>query len=272
MSRPLLTLLSLFSLLVLGTVAILLGIAYTRRQGPVHATKPAVPGRSTLGVHTLVGQEDGRADAVAQTRPLMTEERGSAFIAVSAGYVSNGAAPVDNKGNQWQPFGERVVYAGYDGRFDVAAYLVLNGQGGADHRVWIEKHGEPKGELTMPVVEVRNAGRLVDAQQNYAPLGNRLTSGTVTTDGPALLVAFWWGDGRGLRHSAVPDNGFEIVERFTRLPPNSAVQCAVAIREVDRAGEYKVTWSTTPAQGAPLWLFAFDPQQEAGDSPRKPLP
>ena len=46
------------------------------------------------------------------------------------------------------------------------------------------------------------------------------------------------------------------------LPPNSAVQCVVAVREVMTAGTYNVTWTETPDQGAPLWLFAF--QQAAG--------
>lgn len=248
----------LVPLLLVFALVILLVIACGRERGPVRAATPPEPGRATLGVHTLVGQEDGHAEAVARTLPLVTEASGSSFLAFSAGYATNTAGPVDNKGNQWLPHGEPVVYEGYGGRFDVKAYLVMEGQGGPNHLVWIEKPGEPAGELTMPVVEIRHAGRLVDGARNYAPPGSQLACDAVTTDGPALLVAFWWGDSGALRHTAEPDNGFEVIERFTDLPPASAVQCVVAVREVDAAGSYGVTWATAPAQGAALWLFAFD--------------
>jgi hypothetical protein len=70
-------------------------------------------------------------------------------------------------------------------------------------------------------------------------------------------VAVWWGDAFVYRMTAVPDNGFRVIERFLELPPQSGVQCAVAVRQVDRAGTWQVTWRGTPAQGAILWLFAF---------------
>ena len=109
------------------------------------------------------------------------------------------------------------------------------------------------GELSMPVVEIRD-GQLADVGQVYAPQGPRLTSGTVRTKGPALLVAFWWGDGRESRHSAVPGDGFRVVERLTEFRSTTGVQCAVAVREVDQAGKHEVTWETAPSQGAILWL------------------
>jgi hypothetical protein len=243
-----------------GALVVLLLVACGNQHDAAQpAVPPPDPARATLGAHTLVGQEDGSAAAVARALPLATADSGSSFIAFSAGYASNTSTPSDNKDNQWLHYGDPVVYAGYGGRFDVKAYLVQGGQGGTNHLVSIEKPGEPAGELTMPVVEIRNGARLVDVAQNYAPTGTRLASGSVTTDGPALLVAFWWGDGGGLHHTAVPDNGFTVIEQFTDLPPGSAVQCVVAAREVAAAGNYSVTWSTTPAQGAPLWVFAFAP-------------
>jgi hypothetical protein len=247
------------ALLALAAVAALIGAAYARQFMPIRAASAPVPGRATLGVHTLVGQEEERADPLVRTRPLASAAQGSSFIAFSAGYATNDAAPRDNYGNRWQRLGAPVVYRGYDGAFDVSAFVVLDGRGGPAHRIELDKPGNPAGELTLPVVEIRDASRLVDVAQVYAPTGTRLESGSVTTDGPALLVAFWFGDGRGLRHSAVPDNGFRIIEDFTRLPPNSAVQSVVAVREVTQAGTWRVNWSTAPAQGAPLWLFAFAP-------------
>ena len=84
-----------------------------------------------------------------------------------------------------------------------------------------------------------------------------VSSASVTTSGPATLVAFWWGDASGLVHSAIPNNGFSIIENFVNLPPNSAVQCVVAVRQVAGAGTYNVSWTQTPSQGAVLWLMAF---------------
>jgi hypothetical protein len=210
-----------------------------------------------LGAHTLLGQEDGTATSPAVTAPIATAASGSYLLAFSAGYTSNSNGPTDNKGNDWAPLGSPVVYLGYDGAFDVKAFVVRDAVGGAGHQVSIVKNGTQQGELTLPFIEIRNSAVLQDVAQTYAPTGTTLTSGTVTTTGPAVLVAFWWGDGGGLNHSAIPDNGFTIIENFVTLPPGSAVQCVVAVRAVAAAGTYNVHWATTPAQGAPLWLFAF---------------
>jgi hypothetical protein len=216
-----------------------------------------------LGSHTLLGHEDGNSPALATTAPITSAASGSALITFSAGYASNDQGPTDNYANGWVRLGDPVVYRGYGGVFDVKAYLASVASGGAGHSVTIVKNGVPAGEITVPFIEVRNAGVLQALAQNYPPAGSTLTSGDVTTTGPATLVAFWWGDAGGLHHSAVPDNGFTIIENFVDLPPNSAVQCVVAARQVAAAGTYHVSWATSPAQGAPLWLFAF---QSSGDS------
>jgi len=216
-----------------------------------------------LGAHTLLGHEDGNSPALATTAPIATAASGSALIAFSAGYASNDQAPTDSYANSWVQLGNPVVYRGYNGVFDVKAYRAMAASGGSAHSVTIVKNGVPAGEITVPFIEIRDAGVLQAVAQNYPPAGNMLTSGDVTTTGPATLVAFWWGDAGGLHHSAVPDNGFTIIENFVDLPPNSAVQCVVAWKQVAAAGTYHVSWATTPAQGAPLWLFAF---QSGGDA------
>jgi hypothetical protein len=213
---------------------------------------------SALGSHTLLAHEDGNGPSVATTAPITTLATGSSLITFSAGYTDNDRAPTDNKSNVWTLLGERVVYRGYNGQFDVKAYLALHAHGGAAHTVSIVKNGVPAGEITVPFVEIRQAGTLQSVAQNYPPAGTTLTSGNVTTTGPATLVAVWWGDAAGLHHSATPDNGFTIIENFVDLPPNSAVQCVVAYKEVAQAGTYHVSWATSPSQGAPLWLFAFE--------------
>jgi hypothetical protein len=216
-----------------------------------------VPGQTVaLGAHTLLGQEDGSAVSPAVTAPINTQVNGSVFIAFNAGYASNNIPPTDNKNNLWNALNQPVVYNGYGGAFDVKAYISTTHFGGNGHTVSIIKNGTTSGELTLPFIEVRNA-KLVDVAQNY-PSGATITSGTVNTNGPATLIALWWGDAAGLVHTAVPGNGFNIVDSFLNLPPGSAVQCAVASRQVTATGAYNMTWTHTPTQGAILWLFAFE--------------
>jgi hypothetical protein len=52
----------------------------------------------------------------------------------------------------------------------------------------------------------------------------------------------------------VPDNGFTVVDDL--LEPGNLVQGAVAVKNVTVAGTYDVTWTSTPVQGAQLWLVA----------------
>lgn len=223
-------------------------------ERPEAETSGAVP---TLGAHTLLWQENQNGVSPAVTTPIATQTTGSSFIVFSAGYISNSNAPTDNKSNFWTLLGAPVVYHGYDA-FDVKAYVSLSANGGAGHAVTIVKNGYAQGEITMPFIEIRNADVLQDVAQNY-PSGPQLTSGSVTTTAPAVLLAFWWGDGSGLTHTADPDNGFTPIdhEQLLDLPPLSAVQCTVAYKEVAAAGTYNVTWTQAPDPGAALWLLAF---------------
>lgn len=212
---------------------------------------------SQLGSHVLLWHEDGNGPGVAVTPPINTLASGSSLIAFSAGYASNNSLPADNKGNAWSPLGTPVVYRGYNGQFDVKAYAVFGAQGGNGHTVSIAKNGNPSGEITVPFVEIRQSRSLHSIVQSYPTAARVVHSGNVTTSGAATLLAFWWGDASGLHHSAIPDNGFSIIENFVNLPPNSAVQCVVAVRQVNSAGTYNVSWTQSPSEGAVLWLMAF---------------
>jgi len=228
-------------------LGVAIGLAFVCAQAPA----------SSLGSHTLLAHEDGNGPSVATTAPIVTAASGSMLLVFSAGYTDNNLPPTDNYANAWTQLGVPQIYRGYNGQFDVTAYVVLQATGGPGHTVSIVKNNVPAGEITVPFIEIRNAGALQSVAVNYPPASSSLTSGDVTTTGPATLIAVWWGDATGLHHSAIPDNGFSIIENFVDLPPNSAVQGVVAARQVAAAGTYHVTWATSPAQGAPLWLFAF---------------
>lgn len=234
---------------------------------------------TTLGAHTLLVQSDGQGMSPAVSSRVATEPSGSSLLTLVAGYVNNPADPTDSYGNAWKQVGDAVTYNGYDGRFNARAFVALAARGGPGHTVSVVKEGTPAGEITVPFIEIRHAGALQDVAQNYPipgvigrisdklartwqgragdPSTTELTSGSVTTTGPATLVAVWLGDAYVYEMTAVPNNGFKVIDRYLQLPPNSAVQCAVASRQVSAAGTYNVTWKGTPAQGAILWLFAF---------------
>jgi hypothetical protein len=214
------------------------------------------PGAPQLGAHALVGHEQRVEAPVARTPPLDVAPRGSSLLAFVAGYRSNDAGPRDSAGNRWRPLGT-AVYRDYDGRFDVRGYVVERARGGPDLRIRVDKPGRTDGELTLVALEARNAGRLEDVAFAYPYPALRQSSATVTTHGPALLVTLWFGDGSMLKHHVLPGWGFRTVDRFTMLPPNSAVQAAVAVREVDRAGTWQAHWYALPRQGAAIWLLAF---------------
>lgn len=230
-----------------STTATLTGSAISQAH---FATPP------TIGVHTLLGIEDGSGSDPETTSPINTQASGSSLVTFTAGYTNNSGGPTDSEGNTWTSAGSEV-YTGYGGQFDVRGYYVEVATGDTGHTVTFQADGTPAGEMTIPFVEIKNAGKLVQVAQNYPAAGSALTSGNVTTTGPAVLLAFWWGDTTGLTHTASPNNSFTNIEEFGNLPPNSAVQCFVAAREVTAPGTYNVTWTETPDQGAPLWLFAF---------------
>jgi len=85
-----------------------------------------------------------------------------------------------------------------------------------------------------------------------------MTAGKVRTEGPATLIAIWGGDSSELKHTAMPSDGFRVIDAYLNLGPTSGVQVAVAVKQVDRAGTYSVSWNATPEQGAACYLIAVE--------------
>lgn len=161
--------------------------------------------------------------------------------------------PTDNKGNTYLPIGSPQVYSLWTSS-GTALYASAPANGGASHIVQTTRQVN-YDETTMSLVEVRNGNYLQDVKWREALAGNPITSASVTTTGPALLIAWWWGDaGVDFDKTAVPNNGFTVIHSI--LASGELVQCAVAVRQVSAAGTYNVTWTSTPIQGAQLWLAA----------------
>jgi hypothetical protein len=213
------------------------------------------PGQApTLGAHGLAYFRVGDNPSAIDTPAMATQPSGSTLL-VSVGRGDRDAftLPTDNKGNT--PFVQLDTthpYTNWPGS-GTALYAYSGAKGGPSHTV--RASTPPNDEITIAAVEVVYGTTIVDYHWNEVLAGEPLTSGAVTTTGPATLVAFWWGDaGVDEDKTAVPDNGFTVIDSI--LLSGELVQCAVATRDVDAAGSYDVTWTATPTQGAQMWLIA----------------
>lgn len=133
-------------------------------------------------------------------------------------------------------------------------FAMPNAVGGPGHLVTV---GTPASdEVTAGVVEVLHGKVVQDFKWNEVLVANHpVKSLSVTTTGPAVLIAYWWGDGGADGNKvAVPNNGFTVLNSVGE--PGNLVQCFVAAKQVSAAGTYDVTWTSTAPQGAQLWLVA----------------
>lgn len=207
-----------------------------------------------MGAHGLVYNRDGVTRAPLSTAALATRITGSTLLACAGrGVVSTHARPTDNKGNAYLQAGSTHTYTLWP-RSGTALYVSEQAAGGAGHIVTAAKSA-PADETTLSVVEVINGGQLGEVKWSEILAGRPQTSESVTTTGPALLVAWWWGNANvKFDKTALPDNGFKVIDAI--LLEGALVQCAVAVRQVSGAGTWQVTWTATPTQGAQLWIVA----------------
>jgi len=220
----------------------------------------------TLGAHALVFQRmKGGLDTL-RTPPLSTANTGSTLlVSVGRGQFAAFEAPTDNRNDApYVQLDSAHTYTDWPSS-GTALYALEDARGGEGHVIGTRT--PPEDEITLAAVEVRGgpvedvAWREALYPDSFRRLRhilfsqNSVTSASVQTSGPATLVAFWWGDAGewGLK-TATPDNGFEVIDAV--LEPGALVQCAVAVRHVDEAGRYEVTWTSSPLQGAQLWLVA----------------
>ena len=227
----------------------------TNAAGPDDVPIPGhTPGSPGLGAHAISFHRVGANPPTIGTAAMTTEPTGSTFI-VSVGRGDLGAfdLPTDNKGNgPYEQLGQAHPYTRWQSS-GTALYAATSMVGGPDHVV--STSTPPSDEITLAAVEVVEGTRIQAAEWTEVLAGKPLRSRSVTTTGPATLVAFWWGDaGVAQDKTAVPNNGFAVVDSV--LASGELVQSAVAVKNVAAAGTYDVTWTATPAQGAQLWLVA----------------
>lgn len=220
----------------------------------------------SIGAHALVFQRMSTGQAILRTPELGTAASPSVMIvAVGRGQVSAFEPPIDNVNDvAFVQLDSTRTYTRWPDS-GTALYALENARGGSGHVV--STNTPPEDEVTLAVVEV--FGRRVEDvawKEQLHPHSlwrlrrwlfseNSVTSGKVQTSGPATLVAFWWGDASVEdEKTAVPSDGFEVIDSV--LESGALVQCAVAVKRVHEAGQYDVTWTTSPLQGAQMWLVA----------------
>jgi hypothetical protein len=223
------------------------------------------PGMPGLGAHGLAYYKLDHMplEATLSTPPMATQSSGSTIVAsVGRGDKTLLSAPTDNKGNTpYLQLDNMHPYHLYPDS-GTALYAFPSAAGGAGFRVTTNAGaaatGSNKGrpdEITIAAVEVIE-GAHIQAFSWNEDLNPPNTSDSVTTTGPATLIAFWWGDGfPGTPQSATPGDGFTPVDT-NAFETDSFVQCAVAVKNVTAAGTYSVSWTSDPPQGAQLWLVA----------------
>lgn len=241
------------------------GKAVAGPDAPVSDDFPGhTPGMPGLGAHALSFYHLDSSNAASIATSVMGTQSSGSTIVVSIGRGDNTkfVPPTDNQGNgPYEQQGQMHPYIPLYPESGTALYALTSANGSPDFKVSTLNGTNPKGqkdEITLAAVEVIEGTRIQDFAWNE-PTSAPLTSGSVTTTGPATLIAFWWGDGYfynpPIPQVAIPDNGFVVVDSNAR-ETDSFVQCAVAVRNVTAAGTYNVTWKATPAQGAQLWLIA----------------
>jgi hypothetical protein len=233
---------------------------------------PHIPGTPGAGAHGLAYYKlaDSRypSNPTSISTPKITTAASGSTIVVSIGrgdftkFTAAGALPVDTAGNAPYLRQGLNAYVHPNEFSGTALYTFTNARGGPGFQVTTgtgeNVHGQ-LDEITIAAVEVVEGTRIQDQQWNEVVQDRDpvpVTTNSVTTTGPATLVAFWWGDAfPGTPQSAMPDSGFTLVDT-NAFETDSFVQCAVAVKNVSAAGTYHVTWTSDPIQGAQLWLVA----------------
>jgi len=243
--------------------------SYDGRGGPVDARQADaapidvpfhIPGNPGLGAHAVNHSRLGAPNPhpMPLTTPAMATQTGSMLVVgVGRGKQTLFALPTDSLGNA--PYQQMGTVHPYTHWMDsgTALYTFPSAAGGADFKVSASTDNED--EITMFALEVVEASSVQyvwsEVVQPAQPV--QVTSRAVTTTGPAMLIAFWWGDAASnVDQSAVPDSDFTVIDSV--LDGGSLVQGVVAVKRVTAPGTYNVTWTATPLQGAQLWLIAVE--------------
>jgi hypothetical protein len=191
---------------------------------------------------------------------LNTETLGSTLIVPQFCQFTNLNVPTDNKGNgTYSVLHDAIGYNGglFPG-FGLRLCSKTNIGGGSSHTLSATKNSNFGLEATMIAIEVKNGATIIaPAPVTRAAVGAgvALAAASITTTGPAMLIAIWGGDGASGQHDANPDGAWTKGQGLN-LPDTFYIQAWTATRFVASAGTYTCTWTPTGNEGAILAMVA----------------
>lgn len=217
---------------------------------------PDAAARPALGGHGIGYDFIGTNKATLSTNPFTSVTGSVVLCSVGRGVLADFSTSMvsDNQGNGSYPqLGTAHAYTNYP-TSGTALYARLAASGGAGHVVSATKPSTGD-EVTVLAAEFRGVTTVVDSKW-VEDLSSPNTSLSVTTTGPAVLAAFWWGDNSSGELNPAASSGWTVLDHTSSLASNH-VQGASAYREVSAAGTYSIEWTPSTAQGAQLWVVAL---------------
>ncbi len=249
-------------LMVVATVGCL-----SKPLAPITPPSPPPTGSKKLGIgaSSIAQRTYGQPPATGtlSTDAATTQTSGSVLlISLARGDWSLApSGPTDNHSNTFKPLGSTHTYIDWPSSA-ASLYHTPGATGGSNHifsMLWGDNAGGD--EVSLSAIEVTNATAIEDSSWVERSAANTISSASVHANGPAMLVAWWWGSGgvlpKGSAHKAVPGKGFTLIPNATGLVSlgNGYIQVAAAYRVVNAAGDYAITWDTDN-EGSQLYLVA----------------
>ena len=223
-------------------------------QGAATLTAPG--GTPTTGGGTI--DPDGRAIV-----PWNPPTSGSTFYAVLGRPKTAVKSISDNRGNTYS----LITVQNYqpDSSWETAVYEVRPAIGGTGTVVTIP--GVVGNEATLMITAIEQANVRYQHVTGYSSPATTITSPTIQTSGPGLIVWTWFGDGPTLGGGA-GNNGVElvvnastpgavVVDSRTRNNNNGWIQCKQWVVQVAAAGTYSLTVVQGRSEGARWYGAAY---------------
>lgn len=248
-----------------GSATTLFGVIIVELDGGAAPTFPgsAVAIQRLFNVAPTTGTET--------TSTVTTEAAGSTILLGAArGTWANGTPtdPFDNKSNT---YGAALAsgphsYTGFAASKTevIACTAAVGGSGHTASLGWGAGTAGSGDEVTVNLVEVDNVNKVQSSSWVDQPnLVNTSASNNVTTTGPAILIAYFWGYGNtGQLHVFRPQTAgfYRLAAACTDGDPVGAagyIQCTVLWKQVSAAGTYNCVASGTAQEGAQIYLVAL---------------
>lgn len=204
-------------------------------------TPPSSAPALVSGADGYVATQEG-ADIGSLSSGALNVPSGSIVFAWPAmGVLANLVAPTDSAGNAYTSLLPAHNYQGWAASGQHLYYS--KGVVGSSGLVITESMASNRNdEVTMSVVAVR--GNTVQAAVAETPSPGPVSTPTLTTSGPAVLLSSWWGDGAFCQVSASPSAGWTKLHELNKAVfVGGCIQTALAYRVVSGAGTFSCAWS-----------------------------